>query len=209
MIRIGLTGGIGSGKTTVAQLFAELGVPVLDADQVARTVVQPGTTGLRRLEHALGPEIVTGEGRLDRAALRKKIFADSKQREVVEQILHPMIAKELERKAEEFDAPYLILVIPLLIENRRFFTMEDGENPVDRTLVVDAPEQIQVRRVMERDQITATEVKAILKTQASREERLQRADDLILNDDTSSLPEQVERLHRHYLALSETGDESL
>ncbi len=202
MIRIGLTGGIGSGKTTVAALFAALGVPVLDADQVARRVVEPGTSGLERLRRALGPGIVTDEGALDRAALRKRIFSDPEQREVVEQILHPMIAEELERQASEIDAPYLILVIPLLIEKRRFFTAVEGGHPIDRILVVDLPQQLQIRRVMERDQITATEVEAILGTQASREERLQRADDLILNGEINSLPQQVERLHREYLALT-------
>ncbi len=201
MIRIGLTGGIGSGKSTVAALFAALGVPIIDTDQMARRVVQPGTSGLEQLIRALGPGIVTDEGVLDRAALRRRIFSDPAEREAVEEILHPLIAQALEREAREIDAPYLILVIPLLIENRRFFSTGDGAIPIDRILVVDVPEQLQVRRVVERDQVPAAEVEAILRTQASREERLQRADDLILNDETGNLPQQVERLHRAYLAL--------
>lgn len=201
MIRIGLTGGIGSGKSTVAALFAALGVPIIDTDQMARRVVQPGTSGLEQLIRALGPGIVTDEGALDRAALRRRIFSDPAEREAVEEILHPLIAQALEREAREIDAPYLILVIPLLIENRRFFSTGDGAIPIDRILVVDVPEQLQVRRVVERDQVPAAEVEAILRTQASREERLQRADDLILNDETGNLPQQVERLHRAYLAL--------
>ncbi len=193
-IIIGLTGGIGSGKSTVARLFEKLGVAVLDADRAARAVVEPGTGGLEELKTEFGSTILLEDGTLDRRALRRLIFADPKKRVAVEQILHPRIAEELERKAAEIDAPYLLLVIPLLVES-------SGKYSVDRILLVDLPEELQIERVVNRDQTSRAEVELILEVQASREERLLMADDVILNLDPAMVEAQVKQLHEQYLLL--------
>ena len=193
---IGLTGGIGSGKSTVAQLFEKHDVPVIDADQVARQVVEPESEGLTALIEAFGPSILQADGSLDRALLRQRIFAAPEERAAVEAILHPRIHAEIERQVSKTEAPYLILMIPLLIEGKSTY-------PIARILVVDLPETIQIQRVMRRDQTTQEEAQAILNAQVIREERLQAADDIITNINQDQLADQVEQLHHTYLALAE------
>ncbi len=193
---VGLTGGIGSGKSTVSALFEKLGVPVIDADLVARQVVEPGQPALAEIEAAFGPGVIDATGRLDRAALRRIVFGDDEARQRLEAILHPRILAEMKRRAGALDAPYLIFAIPLLIE-----AGQQGE--VDRVLVVDASDAIRRRRVMERDGLSEAEVAAVMAAQASREARLAAADDVIVNEgDAENLARAVADLHRRYLELA-------
>ncbi len=193
---VGLTGGIGSGKSTVSALFEKLGVPVIDADLVARQVVEPGQPALAEIEAAFGPGVIDAAGRLDRAALRRIVFGDDEARQRLEAILHPRILAEMKRRAGALDAPYLIFAIPLLIE-----AGQQGE--VDRVLVVDASDAIRRHRVMERDGLSEAEVAAVMAAQASREARLAAADDVIVNEgDAENLARAVADLHRRYLELA-------
>jgi dephospho-CoA kinase len=175
VIRIGLTGGIASGKSTVASLFAARGATVIDTDQIAREVVLPGQPALASLVSALGREILGADGHIDRQRLRQRIFEDSATRRVVEDILHPAIRSELARLAGTLPGPYQLLVIPLLVETGR-------SQLVDRVLVVDCPEEQQVERLMRRDGETRESVARTLAAQATRAERLAAADDVIVND---------------------------
>jgi dephospho-CoA kinase len=195
-LRIGLTGGIASGKSTVASLFAERGATVLDTDQIAREVVEPGRPTLGALVNALGGGILDADGRLDRTLLRRRLFADAQDRREIEAILHPAILAELERQARAAPGPYQVFVIPLLVENRL-------ESLVDRVLVVDCPEEHQVRRLMARDGETREDALRILDTQVSREQRLAAADDVIDNGGaTADLPAQVALLDAKYRDLA-------
>lgn len=193
---VGLTGGIGSGKSTIANLFKRHGADILDADVAARSVVEPGSSGLQELANTLGEGIVKANGELDRARLRQHIFSSPEQRKIVEDILHPRILNLLKKEIAESKAPYIMLVVPLLIESSEKYA-------VDRVLVVDLPEAEQIKRVMKRDNVGRSEVEKIIAAQASREERLQYADDVISNIDASLVPEQVEKLHKRYLQLAE------
>lgn len=196
MLRIGLTGGIGSGKSTVAALFAALGAPVIDTDQLAREIVEPGTPAWREIVAAFGAGVVGTDRRVRRAELRKRVFADAEARRRLEQITHPRIRELLETRISELDSPYCVIAIPLLVEG-------GGSNRVDRVAVVDVPEAVQRIRVMARDYLTAAEADAIMRAQASRAERLAVADDIIDNSgDRAHLRGQVERLHRQYLELA-------
>jgi dephospho-CoA kinase len=196
MLRIGLTGGIASGKSTVAGLFAARGATVLDTDVISREVVEPGSHGLAALVNALGGGILDREGRLDRAELRRRIFADDQTRREVEAILHPAILAELERQAERLPGPYQVLVIPLLVE-------AGLEHVVDRVLVVDCPEEDQLRRLMARDGETRESAMRVVETQAPRERRLAAADDVIDNGGPAlDLPAQVAALDLKYRALA-------
>lgn len=196
MLKIGLTGGIGSGKSTVARLFSKRGVPVLDADKVARDLVNPGQPALQAIVEQFGPEILDQHGRLDRAKLRHIVFHSLEQKQRLEAILHPLVYQALEREAARLDAPYCILCIPLLLET-------GGQHRVDRILVVDCPEELQYARVKQRDQLSDEEVKRILAVQASRNQRRAAADDILTNDaDLQRLEAQVEKIHRFYLSLS-------
>lgn len=199
MLRIGLTGGIGTGKSTVAQLFARRGVPVIDADEIAHAIVVPGLPAHAEIVDAFGPGILDDKGNIDRARLREQVFADSRARKRLEAILHPRIREAMARRGREIKAPYCLMVIPLLVETR-----QDAD--VDRVLVVDAPEELQLARVAARSGLTEEAARKIIAAQASRETRLARADDTILNDgDLAQLEQAVERLHRLYLTLSEPG----
>jgi dephospho-CoA kinase len=196
MLRIGLTGGIASGKSTVAALFAARGATVIDTDVIAREVVEPGRPALGSLVHALGPGILGPDGRLDRAELRRRLFEDARLRREVESLLHPAIIAELERQARAAPGPYQLFVIPLLVENR-------VPPIVDRVLVVDCPEQEQLRRLMARDGETPESARRMLEAQATRAERLTAADDVIDNGgDSAALPAQVEALDRKYREMA-------
>lgn len=196
MLRIGLTGGIASGKSTVADLFAARGATVLDTDVIAREVVEPGSHGLAALVNALGGGILDRDGRLDRAELRRRLFADVQTRREVEAILHPAILAELERQAAKLPGPYQVLVIPLLVE-------AGLEHVVDRVLVVDCPEEDQIRRLMARDGESREDAMRILEAQAPRERRLAAADDVVDNGGTASdLPARVAALDLKYRALA-------
>jgi dephospho-CoA kinase len=195
MLRIGLTGGIGSGKSAVAERFAARGVPVIDTDVVAREVVAPGEPALAEIVAAFGPDVLDEQGRLDRRRLRERVFADAAARRQLESILHPRIRAAVQQRIEALSAPYCIIVVPLLIET--------GFGPVDRVLVVDVDETQQIERTRQRDRVSAESVRRIMEAQASRSERLARADDVIDNNGgLEALDRQVEALHRRYLALA-------
>lgn len=196
MLKIGLTGGIGSGKSTVAELFRQRGITVIDADRIARELVQPGCPALEAIVRAFGPEMVEPDGRLNRAALRQKAFSDPKARQALEAILHPQIFAEMSRRAKTCQTPYCILAIPLLVET-------GAQGQVDRVLVVDCPEQLQIERIKLRDRLPEDLIRRILASQATRQERLKVADDVIVNaEDLAKLEPQVEELHRFYLRQS-------
>lgn len=192
---LGLTGGIGSGKSAAAQHFIDLGVHAVDADHAARWVVEPGRPALAQIAAHFGAGILQADGQLDRAALRTQIFQHPEQRRWLEALLHPLIRQEIISNLAKAESPYAILVSPLLVES--------GQHSLtQRVLVVDAPEQLQLQRTMQRDHASAEQVQAILKAQARREERLRHADDVLLNDrDINWLRAEVERLHRFYLTL--------
>lgn len=192
---LGLTGGIGSGKTAVAQHFIDLGVHLVDADHAARWVVEPGRPALGRITEHFGQEVLLPDGQLDRAALRGRIFQNPEERRWLEGLLHPLIGQEILAHLGRAESPYAILVSPLLVES--------GQHRLaQRVLVVDAPEHLQLARTIQRDQVTEEQVHAILQVQAKREERLRHADDVIVNDrDLSWLKAEVERLHHFYLTL--------
>ena len=194
--RVGLTGGIASGKSTAAKFFGALGVPILDSDQIARDVVEPGQPPLERLVERFGPKILTADGHLDRPELRDIVFSDPKARADLEALTHPAIGAALEARSAVAGGPYQILVIPLLVE-------KNLAAHVDRVLVVDCDEELQVRRLRDRDGSTPQQVQAILKAQASRAARLKAADDVIHNDsDMSAVRDQVAALHARYLELA-------
>ncbi len=194
---IGLTGGIGSGKSMVADLFAQLGASVIDTDAIAHSLTTPGGVAIPALREAFGDAYLTPEGALNRAAMRELVFSDISARHQLESILHPLIGQQSMLAAQAAVGDYLIFVVPLLVESGRW------QERVDRVLVVDCPESLQVERVMRRNSLSAIQVQAIMASQAGRSERLAAADDVIVNDkDKNSIKEAVERLHQTYLALA-------
>lgn len=196
MLKIGLTGGIGSGKSTVAALFAARGVPIVDADAIAREIVQPGQPALEEIARTFGREILRPDGSLDRHALRTLVFADPNKRARLEALLHPRIRQRMRKQVANLSGAYCLLVIPLLLETGQ-------TDLVDRVLVVDCPQALQIRRVTERDGLDRAEAERILAAQTSRPARLAAADDVIENDgNEAALERQVEALHRRYLALA-------
>lgn len=193
---VALTGGIASGKTAVAELFAAERVPVLDTDRIARDVVEPGTPGLAQIVAEFGAEVLDDAGRLDRARMRTLVFADAEKRKRLEAITHPAIRQELARRAAAADGVYQIHVIPLLVEGGR-------ADLYDRVLVVDAPEEEQLRRLLARDGSDRVTAERILAAQASREQRLSFADDVIVNTGTlQDLRQFVRTLHQNYELLA-------
>lgn len=192
---LGLTGGIGSGKSAAAQCFIELGIHVVDADHAARWVVEPGRPALALIAEHFGPTVLHADGTLNRGALRGLIFENAEQRRWLEALLHPLIATEIQRELASATSPYAILVSPLLIESGQW-------KMTQRILVIDAPQGLQIQRTMLRDKSSEAQVQAILKAQASREERLSRADDVLVNDqDAAWLKSEAQRLHHFYLTL--------
>ena len=197
ILRIGLTGGIASGKSTVADLFAALEVPVIDTDKIAREVVEPGQPPLEQLVERFGAGILTPDGHLDRPKLREIVFSDPRARADLEALTHPAIGSAVEAMAAAAGGPYQILVIPLLVEKGL------GKR-LDRVLAVDCPESLQLQRLQARDGSSAAQAQAILDAQASRTARLKAADDVIRNEsDVADLRQQVEALHRRYLELAQ------
>ena len=196
MLVIGLTGGIGSGKTAVSDRFARLGVPIIDTDRLARELVEPGQPALAEIVAEFGPDCLDGEGRLQRSRLRERVFADPTGRRRLEAILHPRIRALARERIAGLTVPYCLLVIPLLAETG----MTDL---VDRVLVVDAPEATQIRRVMARDGVTEEQTRHVLAAQATRSQRLALADEIVENaGDLAVLDDQVTALHRRYLTLA-------
>lgn len=196
MLRIGLTGGIGSGKTTVTGLFAARGVAIIDTDHIARDIVAPGSALIGQLGQLFGAEIITADGALDRSRLRKVVFNDALKREQLEGLMHPLIRTRTLEQIALANSPYCIVVVPLLLE-------KGWQSLVDRILVVDTSPQIQLARTQQRDGLSAEEVRAIIAVQISREQRLSAADDIIVNDaDMEKLVLQVEQLHQKYLQLA-------
>ncbi|QUJ67082.1 dephospho-CoA kinase [Photobacterium sp. GJ3] len=194
---IGLTGGIGSGKTTVANLFADYGIDIIDADIIARDVVAPGSDGLQAIVDRLGHDILLTDGQLNRSKLREAIFNDPELKSWLDGLLHPMIRQQMTRQIQQASSPYCLLVVPLMVENRL-------QTMADRLLVVDVSETVQIARTTARDQVDEAQVRKILAAQASRSQRLAAADDVIDNNgDSHSLRGDVARLHQHYLLLSE------
>ncbi len=201
MLKIGLTGGIASGKSAAAAAFARLGVPVVDADRLSHALSAPGQPGFQALVKALGTGILDAQGQLDRAALRQRIFAESALRQQVEILLHPLILGALAAELAAAQAPYAVAVIPLLAESPASRAL------VDRTLVVDSPEALRVARLMLRDGDTPEQARAILAAQAPRDVRLAAADDILLNaNDLATLDAAVGSLHGFYLELAASGD---
>lgn len=193
--RIGLTGGIASGKSTVANLFAELGIPVIDTDVIAREVVQPGEPALDEIRQRFGDRIIDGAGNLDRTRLRQKIFSSDDARRDLESILHPRIGAEVVRQAGSAGGPYQLIVVPLL-------TASPLLHFVDRVLVVDCDEQTQLQRLLARDTETVEQAQRMLAAQASRQERLAIADDIIRNDQSlDHTRSQVTDLDQRYRNL--------
>ncbi|MCI5107968.1 MAG: dephospho-CoA kinase [Pseudomonadales bacterium] len=196
MLTIGLTGGIGSGKTTVANCFAELGIELVDADLAAREVVKPGSPALADIAAHFGEEILLADGSLDRAALRTIVFADEEQRLWLEALLHPLINALLRQQLAACQSDYCLLVSPLLLETSQ-------KELVDRIVVIDVSEETQLVRTMARDGSDEQTIRGIIAAQIDRQSRLQAADDIIDNEQpVSALKQQVQALHEHYLQLA-------
>ncbi|MCK9535060.1 MAG: dephospho-CoA kinase [Pseudomonas sp.] len=192
---LGLTGGIGSGKSAAADAFVELGIEAVDADHAARWVVEPGRPALEKIVDRFGDAILLADGQLNRATLREHIFAEPEQRQWLEQLLHPLIRAEIQQFLAAAQSPYAILVSPLLIES--------GQHKiVQRVLVVDVPSEVQMARALQRDQVSEAQLRAIMQAQLERDERLKYADDVLCNAaDKATLQREVARLHDYYLTL--------
>jgi len=198
MLRIGLTGGIGSGKSAAALLFSSRGVPVIDTDEIARFLVEPGQPAYDEIIRNFGEGILDRNRRIDRDMLRERVFDNAVERQRLEAILHPRIREVVRTKVAELDSPYCIVVVPLLIES-------GFADLVDRVLVIDATENLQIQRTMARSGLNEPEIRKIISAQATRAQRLQKADDVIENNtDRKQLEKEVERLHHWYLSLATT-----
>lgn len=194
---VGLTGGIGSGKSTVADLFAAKGIAVIDTDALAHELTAAQGAAMPALQAAFGPSIADASGAMDRAAMRRLVFADASARARLEAILHPMIRRISDERCRLATSPYVILAVPLLVESGSY------RERCDRIVAVDCPESRQIERVMVRSQLTEKEVRAIVSAQATRQQRLDIADDVVNNDGALTiLYGQVDRLHLKYLSLS-------
>ncbi len=197
MLIIGLTGGIGSGKSTVTKCFGSLGVPVIDADIITRKLVKPGRDALKEIEAHFGPDIIQTDGQLNRAWLRARIFENPDERKIVEGILHPRAKKYAHKIISRLKTPYCILCVPLLLES-------GWDDMVQRVLVIDVSRELQIKRTMKRDGISKSQVETIINTQIDRDSRLAAADDLLTNmGGKASLLKQVKALHNQYLKLAQ------
>jgi dephospho-CoA kinase len=195
-LTVALTGGIGSGKSTVADIFNELGVPVIDTDAISRELVRPGSECLAKICQRFGNDIINKKGQLKRKALRKRIFQSPKDKVWLEKLLHPRIYEVSQRRIKEQTYPYVIVVIPLLIESGK-------KKSYNRVLVIDAPESLQIKRASERDGLSSEQIKLMIATQCPHSQRIAAADDIITNNgDLKSLKEQVQTLHQEYLQLA-------
>ncbi|WP_290537667.1 MULTISPECIES: dephospho-CoA kinase [Alcanivorax] len=196
MFVVGLTGGIGSGKTAATDFLAQQGITIVDADLASRVVVEPGQAALDRIAEHFGSHVLTEDGALDRRALREIVFADADALKVLEGITHPAIGEELQRQIAASQSPYTVLVSPLLLETSQ-------KNLVDRILVIDAPAELQVQRTMERDHVPEDQVAAIMKAQMERTKRLDQADDVVENHGSlQAFHEQLMDLHQRYLKMA-------
>jgi dephospho-CoA kinase len=201
MFAVGLTGGIGSGKTTVADLFATHGIAVVDTDVIAHRITVAGGVAMPLIEQTFGTPFVTSDGSLDRAKMRALVFSDDAARARLEAITHPLIRAETERERAAATGPYVVIVVPLLVESGLW------KARVERVLVVDCSVETQIARVMRRNAFSREQVLAIIARQATREARLAAADDVVFNDDTplEQLAQQVQCLHRRYVVLAGTA----
>jgi dephospho-CoA kinase len=196
MLKIGLTGGIGCGKSTVSRLFAELGVPIIDADEISHQLVQAGQPALQNIKHVFGSEILHANGELNRGALKTLIFENPATKQQLETILHPLVFQEISRQLNLFTAAYCIVSIPLLFETH-------AESLVNRILVVNCDVETQIERVKQRDNLPLERIQAIMATQVSSAFRKNHADDILDNSKNNTvLAEQVKKLHNFYLSLS-------
>ncbi|TAA45122.1 dephospho-CoA kinase [Corallincola spongiicola] len=197
MFVVGLTGGIGSGKSTVAAEFQRLGIDVVDADLVARDVVAPDSQALQQIQDYFGDNVILADGSLDRAALRAAVFNNEQQRQWLNQLLHPLISQEMQVQLKAASSPYVLWVVPLLVENKLY-------QQADRVLVIDLPVEQQKLRAASRDRQSITQIEQVLASQASRQQRLAVADDVIDNSrPLSEVKRDVSTLHQRYLKLSQ------
>ncbi|MFN5446467.1 MAG: dephospho-CoA kinase [bacterium] len=195
---VGLTGGIGSGKSAVATLFSDRGASIIDTDAISHELTAAGGDAMPEIARNFGDAFLTSEGALNRAAMRELVFKDHAARSQLESILHPLISQKTRALANQANGLYLIFVVPLLVESGRW------KDRVDRILVIDCNEELQIERVMRRNQLSAEQVRAIMATQVSRTLRLAAADDVLVNDRSlEALAQEVERLHQHYLRLAQ------
>lgn len=197
LLRVGLTGGIGSGKSTICQQFSSLGAPVIDSDDIARSVVAVGQPALQKLEQHFGKHILNSDGSLNRAALRDIIFNNPPQKNYVETLLHPLILQQIQIDLEDITYPYVIIEIPLLFE-------AGWQTYVDQVLVVDLPEHLQIERLMKRDGLGRDKLQQIIDNQLSRSERSKNADQIIDNSkNQQEISQQILEIHQHYLQLAD------
>lgn len=197
MYIVAITGGIGSGKTTIANQFAELGIDIVDADVIAREVVEPGTPALAAITTQFGPEMLDPQGQLDRRRLRERVFSDPDAKAWLNGLLHPLIRQEMLRQCANARSPYCLLVVPLLVENKL-------TGLANRVLVIDVDEATQIERTCRRDGVSRAQAEAILAAQASRAERLAAADDVLdnQNDAAEAIKRRILALHETYMAFA-------
>ncbi len=197
MLIIGLTGGIGSGKSVASDKFKSLGITVVDADVASRTVVEPGKPALKEIEDHFGSGIITAEGKLDRNNLREIIATDPEERKWLESVLHPKIGEQITKEISESTSVYTLFVAPLLLET-------NSQEMCSRVVVVDVPKDVQIRRTAKRDKVSPNQVEQMVAAQMEREKRLEKADDVLLNSGTiEDLEKQVEELHKKYIQMVE------
>ena len=196
VLTIALTGGIGSGKTSIASIFKSLGVPIIDSDTISKEIILPEKPCFKDIVNEFGEEILTDKGTIDRYKLRDIIFNNDKARIKLENIIHPVVFKNIDTEISLINYPYCLVIIPLLIETK-------STEKFDRILVIDALESLQFERIVKRDDISPILIKKIIKTQAKRKERLRYANDIIVNNDTiMNLNKSINTLHKKYLGLS-------